>query len=128
MIRRPVIIVNKFHLNGTRIVGDKNTIIHKLRIVGHIDGRRDNEILEKFETESYDCAITLECTDYTFNEYIRDSAMLNYPKAIIMLGHFNAEEPGMKFMAENWLSKILPDLPIYFVASGDPFQYIRAKE
>ncbi|MDY3931407.1 MAG: Nif3-like dinuclear metal center hexameric protein [Erysipelotrichaceae bacterium] len=118
-------IVETFHLNGTRIAGDPDTIVNKLRIVGHIDGRADNEILTAFEEQDFDCAITLECTDYTFQEYIRDSAQLALPKAIIMLGHFNTEEPGMKFIAENWLPKILPaELPIHFVASGDPFKYI----
>ena len=77
-----------------------------------------------FETEDFDCAITLECTDYTFNEYIRDSAELGIPKALILLGHFNTEEPGMKFMAETWLPKVVGDLPVHFVQSGDGFQYI----
>lgn len=117
-------LVRKLHLNGIRIVGDENTFVHKLRIVGHIDGRSDNEILSAFENENYDCAIALECTDYTFNEYIRDSAMLGIPKAMIMLGHFNTEEPGMKFMAETWLPKLLNnEIPVYFIPSGDPFRY-----
>lgn len=117
-------LVKTFNLNGTRIVGDPETRVQRLRIVGHIDGRADNEILKQFEEDNIDCAITLECTDYTFNEYIRDSAQLNLPKAIIMLGHFNAEEPGMKYMAESWLPQILPEIPVHFVASGDPFRYV----
>jgi putative NIF3 family GTP cyclohydrolase 1 type 2 len=117
-------LIEKLHLNGTRIVGDPETLVHKLRIVGHIDGRADNDVLAAFETEDFDCAITLECTDYTFNEYIRDSAELGIPKALILLGHFNTEEPGMKFMAETWLPKVVGDLPVHFVQSGDGFQYI----
>ena len=117
-------LVQKLNLNGTRIVGDPETIVHKLRIVGHIDGRADNEVLAAFEKEDFDCAITLECTDYTFNEYIRDSAMLGIPKAMIQLGHFNTEEPGMKYMAETWLPKVVGDIPVYFVQSGDGFKYI----
>ena len=120
-------LVDKFHLNGTRIVGDPNTIVHKLKIVGHVDGRADNEILTDFEEKDFDCAITLECTDFTFQEYIRDSAMLGLPKAMIMLGHFNSEEPGMKYMADTWLPKIIRDIPVHFVQSGDAFQYIHIK-
>ncbi len=117
-------LIEKLHLNGTRIVGDPETLVHKLRIVGHIDGRADNEVLAAFEKEDFDCAITLECTDYTFNEYIRDSAELGIPKALILLGHFNSEEPGMKFMAETWLPKVVGKIPVHFVQSGDGFQYI----
>ncbi len=116
--------ITKLNLNGTRIVGDPETLVHKLRIVGHIDGRADNETLEAFEKEDFDCAVTLECTDYTFSEYIRDSAELGIPKALILLGHFNSEEPGMKYMAETWLPKIVGDIPVHFVQSGDGFQYI----
>ena len=59
-----------------------------------------------------------------FLRYIRDSAELGIPKALILLGHFNTEEPGMKFMAETWLPKVVGDLPVHFVQSGDGFQYI----
>jgi putative NIF3 family GTP cyclohydrolase 1 type 2 len=118
-------LIAKFKLNGTRIVGDPNTLVHKLRIVGHIDGRADNEVLMAFEKDDIDCAITLECTDYTFNEYVRDSAMLGLPKAIIMLGHFNTEEPGMKYMADTWLPKLVGDIPVHFVQSGDVFNFYK---
>lgn len=117
-------LIDKMNLNGTRIIGDPNTIVHNLRIVGHVDGRADNDILKNFEEGGFDAAITLELTDYTFNEYIRDAALLGMSKAIIPIGHFNVEEPGMKYMAE-WLPDVIKNTRVYFVQSGDAYHYIK---
>ena len=46
--------------------------------------------------------------------------MLGDSKAILAAGHFNVEEPGMKYML-NWLNEALgtDQLPAWFVQSGD---------
>lgn len=117
-------LIQKFHLNGTRIIGDPHTKLHKIAIVLHILGYQDNAIIQEIEQQGYDGIITLEMTDYTVQEYMRDRAYSGHSCAIIALGHFNVEEPGMRYMAEVWLPKIIHDLPIYFIQSGDQFQYI----
>lgn len=38
-------------------------------------------------------------------------------------GHFNMEEPGMKFMAK-WLPTVVENVPVYHVFSGDAYDYI----
>lgn len=57
----------------------------------------------------------MELIDFTVSEYIRDSAMLGMPKAILAVGHFNTEEPGMEYMVHyipEALSEAIP-LPLY---------------
>ncbi len=121
-------LAEKMDLNGTRIIGDPNTRVRKLRIVGHVDGRDDNNILKAFEEDDIDCAITMELTDYTFAEYIRDSAMLALPKAIIPIGHFNIEEPGMRWAA-TWVNEAIkdPDIPVHFVQCGDMYSFLKRR-
>jgi putative NIF3 family GTP cyclohydrolase 1 type 2 len=39
---------------------------------------------------------------------------------LIVVGHANSEEAGMKYLVE-WLQERLPDVPIAHVPAGDPF-------
>ena len=115
----------KWNLNGVKIIGSLDSPVKKIWIPGHIDGRMDNQILKTMEEENIDTLIVLECTDYTVAEYVRDSTMSGLPKTIIALGHFNTEEPGMKYML-NWLPEVLKiDVPMTFVPCADMFAFVK---
>lgn len=116
-------MITKMNLNGTRIVGDPDTIVHRAAIPGHLIGGTDNHFTESTEKKQIDCLLTMEMTDFTTQEYVRDSAYLGIPRAMITIGHFNMEEPGMKYMA-TWLPDVAGDIPVHFVQSGDQFHYI----
>jgi putative NIF3 family GTP cyclohydrolase 1 type 2 len=53
-------------------------------------------------------------------EYALDAAAAGRPKAMIMLGHMMSEDHGMQEVAD-WLRTFLSDLPIAFIAAGEPF-------
>lgn len=110
-------------LNGIKVMGSMDNEASRVWVCGHIDGRQDNEILRVMEEENFDTLITLECTDYTVAEYVRDSSMLGRNKTIIALGHFNQEEPGMEYML-NYLPEILgTDISYTFVKTTDMFEF-----
>lgn len=117
-------LIDKFDLHGMRIVGDKNALVKKIWIAGHVMGG-DNDKITKIDSEDIDCVIALELIDYTMSEYIRDSAQLKKSKAIISMGHFNLEEPGMEYMV-TYLQKLF-DIPVSFIKSGDSYSYIVKK-
>ena len=114
-----------FNLNGVRIVGDINTECKKVMLPMHLMGEFDNETLAEIEENDFDCLITMEITDFTVSEYIRDSAMLKRPRLIIEVGHFNVEEPGMEYMLK-YVNKAIgdDDMPVHFVKSADGFDYV----
>lgn len=115
----------KLHLNGVKIIGSLDSHVKKVWIPGHIDGRIDNQILARMEEDDIDTLVVLECTDYTVAEYVRDSTMAHRPKTIIALGHFNSEEPGMKYML-NYLPDILDiDVKMTFVPCSDMFTFVK---
>lgn len=121
-------INQKLGLQGMQIIGDENTQVHTLYVPpGSIMGYTafDNAIISHIEKYKYDCVMGLELVDYTVAEYIRDSAMAGIPRAILHVGHFNAEEPGMEYAVE-WIPNAIKtkDIPIYYVNSKDPFVYI----
>ncbi|MBR5290000.1 MAG: Nif3-like dinuclear metal center hexameric protein [Erysipelotrichaceae bacterium] len=117
-------IIQKMELDGLRILGKRTGSVKKLMIVSHLIGPQDNQILASIEENDVDAIITMEMTDFTVNEYMRDSAMLGRQKTIFAAGHFNTEEPGMKYFAEYLPQMIGTDYKITYIQSGDVFGFI----
>lgn len=117
----------KLNLNGARIIGDPDGKVSKVFIAEHISARGDQDCQKilRSEKEEFDVMIPLETIDWTILEYITDSTQLGRSRAVISMGHFNFEEPGMKYMAESWLPEVVgTELPIKFIQSGDIYSYI----
>lgn len=115
-------IIEIFHLNGVKFIGNPNARINKVKLPMHIIGGA-NDLINEAEKEDINCFLTMELSDFTFTEYVRDAAMLELDRCIIAMGHFNIEEPGMWYMAQ-WLQDIIPEeIDIKFVQSGDNYQY-----
>lgn len=118
-------LVARLGLNGTRIVGDADARVRTVTVPMHLIGQFDNETTAAMDA-GVDCLVTMEATDFTTSEYVRDSAQLGLGKAMICIGHFNVEEPGMEYMLR-WLPEASgADVLMSFVASGDPWTYVTA--
>lgn len=118
-------LMEKIGLNGVRIVGDTNTKVRRVFICEHIQGRNDADLLRRMDELDADVFIPLEIIDWTLSSYVRDSVSMGRSRAILEMGHFNFEEPGMRWMAEDWLPKLLDNaVPVHFVPSADSFSYI----
>ena len=116
--------IERFNLNGIKALGDLDAKVHKLAIVSHIMGDPDKEIIRRMDQENIDCLICMELTDYTVSEYVRDSAMLGLNKAILAIGHFNVEEPGMEYMLE-WLDEAIGEhIDATYVPACDMYEFI----
>lgn len=118
-------IIDGAGLNGIRTIGNPDTVVHKVAIPMHQIGFADKQTISAINKNDIDCLITLELIDYTTNEYMRDGMMLGDPKAILAVGHFNVEEPGMKYMLQ-WMPEALEtsDIPVTYVQSGDMNTFI----
>ena len=68
--------------------------------------------------------IAMELIDFTVSEYIRDSAMLQRPKAILAVGHFNTEEPGMEYMVRYIPEALGTAIPCRYIQSGDMYEFM----
>lgn len=118
-------IIDGAGLNGIRTIGNPDTVVHKVAIPMHQIGFADKQTISAINKNDIDCLITLELIDYTTNEYMRDGMMLGDTKAILAVGHFNVEEPGMKYMLQ-WLPEALgtSKIPMTYVQSGDMNTFI----
>ena len=112
----------KLGLNAVRFIGNGDIPVSRVAMVGHIIGRQE-EVTKRIREENIDVAIALESLDWTTNSYIRDAGQFGMPRALILAGHINTEELGMKW-AVNWLHQLVPELPVQFIASADLYQYV----
>ena len=122
-------LCEKLNLNGARIIGDPDGKVSKVFIAEHIGGHgpmdKDPGKILRAEQEDFDVFIPLETVDWSILEYVTDSTQAGRSRAVISMGHFNFEEPAMKYMAEHWLPEILDHaVPVHFVQSGDIYSYI----
>lgn len=118
-------IIEGANLNGIRTIGNPDTVVHRVAIPMHCLGFADKDTISDINRGNIDCLIAMELIDYTVNEYMRDGMMLGDNKAILAVGHFNVEEPGMKYMLK-WLPDALEteELSLNFAQSGDMNTFI----
>ena len=120
-------LMDKLNLNGIRIIGSWDDEISTVYIVEHCMGRGDQDKIN--QAVKADVMIPLEICDWTLSAYARDALTFNETKAILEMGHFNFEEPGMKYMTE-WLPEAIgsKEIPIRFIQSGDAFHYLNREK
>ena len=116
-------------IDGIRIIGDPEMPVERVAIVGHFFGTDwDRQNIQLIEKMNCDLIIPGEVIDWTIGEYVQDANTLGIRRALLNVGHFNLEEPGMRYMAQ-WLPKVLAcDLPIHFVQSGNSFGWLSFKK
>lgn len=118
---------DKLHLNTGRIVGNRDAVVSNVVFAGHIfpswdEAERKQTLL--LSRDDVDVLIAFELIDWTTMEYARDAAQLGKNKAIIQTGHFATEEPGMIYLASKLKTLFGDELPVQFVASGDPYWFV----
>ena len=73
--------------------------------------------------DDVDVLVTGEVHEWETSEYVRDAVAQGRPKALIVAGHANSEEPGMAYLVE-WLRPLVPGVQITHVPVGDAFSYL----
>lgn len=116
----------RLNLAAGRIVGNPDARVSRIAFCGHIfpswdaEERKPTQLLSR---EDVDVLIPGEIIDWTVVPYVRDAAQLGMNKALIQVGHFNLEEPGMRYMARK-IAGLLPELPVHYVPAGDPYFFV----
>jgi putative NIF3 family GTP cyclohydrolase 1 type 2 len=75
------------------------------------------------EQHNLDLLIYGEGPEWETPEYVRDANVLGQLKTLIVLGHAESEQPGMKLLAER-LDLRLPDIPTTFIPVEPVFQIV----
>ena len=114
-------IMDKLNLKGMKCMGNLDGETSRIFIPMHIIGGDDNRMLSIIEENHIDTILTMEITDFTVAIYMRDGAQLGLAKAVLAAGHFNVEEPGMKWFASYLPNMIGNDIPVQFIQAGDSY-------
>ncbi|GGA48318.1 Nif3-like dinuclear metal center hexameric protein [Paenibacillus physcomitrellae] len=115
-------VKEKLDLPFVRAVGDPAMPCRRIGLlVGYRGG--GGQAIPLFEREHLDLIIAGEGPEWETPEYVRDACSQGRPKALLLLGHAQSEEPGMKLLAKR-LKEKFADVPVHYIP-GDPlFKWI----
>ncbi|WP_166239891.1 Nif3-like dinuclear metal center hexameric protein [Paenibacillus turpanensis] len=117
-----VYLKQKLGLFSMRFVGDPDIICQRVGVfVGYRGG--GNLVIPLFEQERLDVVIYGEGPEWETPEYVRDAVQQGRRKALLVLGHAESEEWGMRLLA-NRLQAQFPAIPVHFVRDKPLFQMI----
>lgn len=111
-------IKTKFGIRTLRVVGDPQRKITKIGFSPGASGfAAHRRMLQDNEVEAL---IFGEGTEWETMEYASDAIAQGKAKALILMGHIPSEEAGMKECAK-WLQTFVPEVPVEFVVTPEPF-------
>lgn len=116
-------MVEKLHLNGAKLLGSPDTKVENVEVILHVVGDAKGYITHA-DKSNVDLMITLELIDFTLAQYVRDASQAGKNKALLTVGHFNLEEPGMKYMQTYLGDALGQKVPSKFIKSGDMYTYL----
>lgn len=112
---------DKLGIRGVRFAGDPDMPCSRVALrVGSPGGRAQ---IESLMVPGVDVVITGESPEWETCEYVRDSAAAGQRKALIILGHANSEDAGVRWVAD-WIRGLVPEVPVTHIATGDPFTFL----
>jgi putative NIF3 family GTP cyclohydrolase 1 type 2 len=105
---------------------------HSMRIVGdpHLEVKRVSaswgyaslmpKMIKIAARPDIDVVICGETREWEMVEYVQDQVASGAKKALIVINHVASEQAGMRYCAD-WLRPIVPEVPVEFIASQEPF-------
>ena len=108
----------KLDARTVRVVGPSAQRVSRVALaVGAPGFEMHWRLLQKPEVE---VLIIGEAFEWETIAYAADAASAGFNKSLIIVGHIASEQDGMKACAR-WFETLLPDVPIRFVATREPF-------
>jgi len=108
-------------IHTLQVIGDPEITCRKAGILVGAWGGMNQMLLWK--KADLDVLIVGETPEWETVEYARDAMIQGRNKALIVTGHANSEEPGMRWLV-SWLRPKFPGIAIQHVPVGDPFKFI----
>lgn len=118
-------MIDVLHVDGLRMIGDPDMEVSRVGFIFHFNGSpMDEELIQFIEKNDMQVIIPGEIVDWTIGEYVQDAVSLGQKRALLNVGHFNWEEPGMAYMAQ-WLPDVIGhEVPVRFIQSGNQYRWI----
>ena len=115
---------NVLHIDGIRMIGNPNMEVTRVGFTFHyFGGDMDKTCIQFIEETDMQVIIPGEIVDWTIGEYVQDAISLGMKRALLNVGHFNWEEPGLEAVAEWLLEDLDHEIPVIFVQSGNQYKW-----
>jgi putative NIF3 family GTP cyclohydrolase 1 type 2 len=111
-------IQDRLSIRAMRVMGDPQLKVSKIAMSPGFSN--PTGLMRSMARPDVDVLVIGESREWEGVEYMRDLLTLGQKKGLIILGHVPSEESGMKECAR-WLKTFVPEVPIEFVPSGEPF-------
>ncbi len=104
----------KLNVRSARMVGDPQLRVRRVVHGGHYIAQ------SMAAAQDADVVVGGEVREWETVEYFRDVVSSGEKKGLIVLPHEGGEEAGMEECAR-WVREFVTEVPVQFIASGDPF-------
>jgi putative NIF3 family GTP cyclohydrolase 1 type 2 len=111
---------SKLGIKEVRYIGDEAQVCKKILLLPGAAGGR-TQISEIIKAQP-DLLICGEVAEWETAEYIRDSRLMGKSISLIVLGHSQSEEPGMKYLVD-WLRPKIAPIKVTHIPSNNPFSF-----
>lgn len=112
----------KLKISFIRAAGNNSSSFRRIGLFAGYRGGGEL-VIPMIDKENLDLIIYGEGPEWETPEYIRDAASQGRAKGLIVLGHAESEEPGMRILADRIQSQF-PDLLVRFVAEKPVFHVL----
>ena len=111
-------LATRLNAQTIRVVGDPDLPIHAAQTSwGYCSREGGIALLSDPATELLICGETRE---WELVPYVQDAITAGQKKSLIVVGHMLSEQGGMIF-ARGWLANFVPEVPVIFVPTPEPF-------
>lgn len=111
-------IEQKLRARTIRVLGDPTLSVRNVRTSwGYVSREPGISIIAARDVDVLICGETRE---WELVEYVQDSISAGNKKGLVVVGHVLSEQGGMILCAD-WLRSFIPEVPVEFVATAEPF-------
>jgi putative NIF3 family GTP cyclohydrolase 1 type 2 len=115
-------VKERLGISFIRVAGDLSTICTRIGLLAGYRGHGSLTI-PLFEKEKLDAIIYGEGPEWETPEYVRDAVHQGKRKVLVVLGHAESEEPGMRYLAQK-LREMFPTIPVHFISEKPLFHFM----
>lgn len=115
-------VKDKLQIDFIRAMGDLSSPCNRIGLLAGYRGGGPVSI-PLYKKYKLDLVIYGEGPEWETPEYVRDAIQQEKEKALLVLGHAESEEPGMKYLSE-MMKDLFPLTPVHFIAEKPLFTTI----
>ena len=117
-------MAKRLNAHSMRVVGDAKMPVKRV-VANWGYASLMPSVIKTASRPDVDVVICGETREWELVEYVQDQVASGLKKGLIVMNHVVSEQAGMRYCAD-WLKPLVPEVPVEFIASAEPFRVVRA--